>query len=309
MFRKIAILLAATPLAACQSFSFGSPAVTTHVKVERYDEFDCTAIPKKTNDVEVEIRPTMIGATTLVDNFVLAYRCAEQDLANGRQIFEVPAFLSAAAGLVGPAAFGFTTKDVLKLGAAGAVLNAGNSYYAPKTKAGMLSSALRAVLCVKTEAVGIDYFRHKDDEKPADGGEQDREADLRKAMDFLAAENRRLDDLMRAEATRMTAIGLIEENAIQMRQVTSALVREAVQRSSRASDDKILIDAERQYFEMVAASLFSIESVLAERLRDAGSTDDRNVQPVEGTRQAIRRSGRRRREQGAFRDHVRRRRP
>lgn len=271
MFRNLVILLTTAPLAACQSFSFASPPVRKDIQIARYDEVDCTAIPKTraTNGGTIEISPNVAGAMTLIDNFTLAYECAEQDLANGRQIFEVPAFLAAAAGLVGPAAFSFSAKDVLKLGAAGTVVGAGNTYYAPKAKAGFVSSALRAVYCVQTEAVGISYFKHKEEEKP----EEDGTKDLREALDALIAERKLLGEMRAAEGADGKAVSLLAANAMQVREVTDALARNLVARAEEASDDSVSIDAEAQYFRMVGSSLGVINTILGERLRDAGSTD------------------------------------
>src|SRR4051794_26628731 len=222
MLRKSILMLTGVPLAACQSFSFAPPSVRTDIQVARYDDkLDCKAVPKSGNGTTIEIQPTVLGAIDLINNFTLAYRCAEQDLANARQYFEVPAFLAAAAGLIGRSAFAFSSQDVLKLGAAGAVLGAGNSYYAPKAKAGFVSSALRAVLCVKTTAVGISYFNFTppktEPPKP-----------FQALFDQYDRDEAAFARLLSIPAEKERATSLLAQNAEDRRAVTSLLTQQAL---------------------------------------------------------------------------------
>lgn len=104
---------------------------------------------------EEALTPSMAGAGQLIDNYVYAYRCAAHSAGDGRQYFEVPAFL-ALIGASTAVAFGAGPDVAIAGTAASSVLNGGKAYYAPKDKAEILDYALDALLCIKTESVGID---------------------------------------------------------------------------------------------------------------------------------------------------------
>jgi hypothetical protein len=275
MIKRGLALLAAVPLAGCQTFSFAPPPVETEHKVASHG-VDCSTSAVAGGRLGDKINPTMIGAMDLINNFVLAYRCAEYDLADGRQYFQVPAFLAAAAGIVGKTVLGLSDDQVLMTGVASATLNAGNSYYAPRAKAGLLTSALRAVLCVKTEAVGVSYFRLKTGEKPGSGDGAKRIEGWWRTLEVLREQEEdweaRRRFPMSAEA-RGDIEGKLLHNAEMQREAMTALVREQRIASEGVENDEVYLDAERQYFEMVGGALFSIESILAERLLDAGNPD------------------------------------
>lgn len=98
-----------------------------------------------------------VGARLLIQNFILTYRCQAHRAAEGRQFFEVPQ-LAIAAGAITAAAFGAPADVAIGAGAAGAVFANGKSYYSPQQKASIIDNSLNALLCIKTEAVGIDAF-------------------------------------------------------------------------------------------------------------------------------------------------------
>ncbi|MEG3168200.1 hypothetical protein U1737_08355 [Sphingomonas sp. LB3N6] len=106
-------------------------------------------------DKPIPITRTVSGTQALIDNFVLMYRCRAHSAANGRQTFEVPAMLIGA-GAATALAFGAPSGFAIAGGAATAALSAGKNYYSPQMKAAIFDSALDAILCIKSEAVGID---------------------------------------------------------------------------------------------------------------------------------------------------------
>ena len=95
------------------------------------------------------------SARRLIDNFILVYRCRAHAAANGRQAFDVPALL-VGAGAATAVAVGAGADVAIAGGAATALLNGGRTYYSPAVKAAIYDSALDALLCIKTEAVGVD---------------------------------------------------------------------------------------------------------------------------------------------------------
>ena len=153
----------------------------------------------------------------------------------------------------------------LLTGTAAGVLNTGNSYFDPKAKAAMVTSATRALACIKTESTGMSSVRHKKpEEKPARGQ--------------LAASLNSLE----AQASRMTAlVGVnpalapeILTNVATQNRIRIAIADADLEAfREEAANGKVMMDAEVQYFNMVAAALYGVESILSERLRDAGALD------------------------------------
>jgi hypothetical protein len=180
------------PLAGCATTSFAPPAVDiyqkTAVRQDHKTGETCTyavspeaGSPRKTLMVGGVPVPAVAGgaqaithdvegARALIDNFIYAYRCRMGSAANGRQIFEVPAYL-AATGAVVATAFGAGTDATLIAGAVGAILGGGKGYYAPKDKTAIYDGALGALLCIKTESVGIRAFSIEDAPKPKSDSE------------------------------------------------------------------------------------------------------------------------------------------
>ncbi|ATE63006.1 hypothetical protein [Rhizorhabdus dicambivorans] len=110
--------------------------------------------PPKVKKDEAKIGENVKAALQLVENYRIAYGCASGRLANGRQLFEVPAALALAGGTAA-AAFGAGPGAAIGTGAAAATLGHGNSYYAPKQKARIVAAAHDAVVCIKQEASGV----------------------------------------------------------------------------------------------------------------------------------------------------------
>lgn len=147
------------------------------------------------------------------------YRCRAHSAANGRQIFEVPALL-VGLGTASAMAFGAPADVAIAGGAGAAGLNAGKNYYGPKQKAAIFDSSLDALLCIKTEALGIDPFT-------------------------------------------LEAISLIE--------------KEGGNKLNLVDSSQALVTTDKRYFELVSASLLSVERVLAQRLSNVGSFDPAGV--------------------------------
>jgi hypothetical protein len=214
----VMVAVCSVTLAGCQTLSFAPPNVNLSHEVEATGLSGCTIT--RTQD---SIGPDVLGALQLTNNFIVTYRCASREAADGRQFFEVPSFLAIAAAALGPS-FGLNEDERLGLGAGAAIFNAGKAYYAPKEKAGILDSAIDALLCIKTESVGVSFF------------------DTREATQDAQANDTR---------------------------IRSPLVV--------AGSGGIQIDVDRQYFEMVSASLFSVERILAQRLSNVGTYDAEGI--------------------------------
>lgn len=274
-FRTLAALVAILPLAACATTSFAPPAVDTRYVVRSHDGY-CKA---RTDQTPAEIGRDVEAAHHLIDNFVLAYRCADHELANGRRYFQIPSFLAASAGLIGPA-LGLSNDGVLIAGSSAAGYNAGNSYFAPKAKAAIVSAALHAVLCVKTEAVGISYFKPTAPVAAAAAGAMAAASPMFTTQAALDVEEARLLALPRA-TMEPSQIADLQRNLIEVardrRILNSRATSAAALDFDMATRSGVEISAAAQYYEMVSASLFSIERILAERLRDAGSTSTTEV--------------------------------
>jgi hypothetical protein len=215
----ITACLPAVALAGCATTSFSPPDVRLNYETVMEGEgFSCgPRTPAGKIDANVE------GGRKLIGNFVLAYRCAAHEAANGRQFFEVPSFL-ALAGTAAAAAFGAGRDVPLAGGVASSLLNSGNAYYDPKGKADVYDSALDALLCIKTEAVGINALTIK-------------KISAAEAQEGFALTTKMRDALGQAEP-------------------------------------EVLVSAEKQYFDLVAAALLSVERVAAQRLSIAGKPFD-----------------------------------
>jgi hypothetical protein len=272
--RLAAIGLSATALAGCASMSFAPPRVETAAKISgTYDSAGgCKSKIEVARGAQVPIRPNVIGAIDLINNYVLIYGCAADELADGRQIFEVPSFLAAATGLIG-ASFGLSEAGVLAAGTGAAVTKSANNYYAPKQKAALVTTALRALLCVKNEAVGISYFRTS---AASQGGDSPASEDtagenVKLLLESLSTENR-LVAQMKSDDDKSAALSAMQSD---LRKANSALA--AIVAETPVDPPAVFIDAERQYYEMVSGALYAIHSILGERMRDAGSTDTTDV--------------------------------
>ena len=265
-------------LQGCATASFAPPDVERSSRLLRVPSATCISEKDKFNNADVRINSDVIGALDLIQNFELTYRCAADEAANGRQVFEVPSFLATAAGLAG-ASFGLSADQILVTGVSAAVLNGGKSYYAPREKVGVLHSAIGAVNCIRTESVGISYFRTREDNAPSDPVEQFRAAykqleDIDLRADGLNLKKNAVADpntrvaLHGSEALHQQYASQLEGLAMMRGVVVDRLARIA---SAAVATGGIEVDAERQYFEMVKGALSSVHGILGERLRDAGN--------------------------------------
>lgn len=242
MNRSIAILLASASLAGCATASFSPPSV--NLENETYVRGSNVSWGQRCMADErpgpVAITQTVDGARALINNFLYMYRCRAHSAANGRQAFEVPGFL-ALVGATTAVAFGAGHDVAVAGGAASSILNGGKSYYDPKMKAEIYDHSIDAILCIKTEAVGID-----------------------------ALEIGQLDETEKRLGMLMNSSG----------------------RTGVTGDDELEISASKRYFDLVAASLFSVERVLAHRLSNVGTFDPAGVvAQIERLNQQIRSKG------------------
>jgi len=96
-------------------------------------------------------------AIALTKNFIYYYRCASHSAGNGRQVFEVPSFLT----LVGTAtatALGAGSTVAIAGGAASATFDGAKDYYSPMEKAEIYDKALDAFICINSVATGTEPF-------------------------------------------------------------------------------------------------------------------------------------------------------
>jgi len=159
--RRFALAMACGSLPGCATTSFAPPSVNLENQMSARgsnSSWGARCMPNERLDTAnqpIPITRTVSGTQALIDNFVFMYRCRAHSAANGRQTFEVPAILIGA-GAATALAFGAPSAVAIGGGAATAALSAGKNYYSPQMKAGIFDSALDALLCIKTEAVGID---------------------------------------------------------------------------------------------------------------------------------------------------------
>ena len=146
-------------LGGCATTSFAPPRVNMKKELQANETqtffgANCTPDPRnKQHRIDRDVN----GALLLISNYILTYRCQADRAAEGRQFFEVPAFLSIA-GAATATALGAGPIVAIGAGAASAVLDHSKSYYAPKDKAVVLNDGLDALLCIQNEAVGVDAF-------------------------------------------------------------------------------------------------------------------------------------------------------
>lgn len=215
------ILLGAFGMSGCSTLSFAPPPVNiaNEMEVEGSNlshSRRCMPEQKLSGSDPIPIGKDAEGAMTLTNNFIYYYRCASHSAGNGRQAFEIPAFLTLV-GTATAAAFGAGSDVVIAGGAANATLDGAKDYYAPMTKASIYDSALDAFLCIKSTAAGVQPF--------VIGG----------------------------------------QNAVKTRDALAAANVEGY------------FEPERQYFELVSSSLFTVERIAADRIRSTGRYDPAGV--------------------------------
>lgn len=292
------LALAGSLTSGCTTASFAPPRVNMSRAVVAADGSTC--VKEAEPAIDLQIHRNIDSASRLIDNFLLAYRCAQREAADGRQIFEIPSMIALAAAALGQT-WGLSQDGAVGLAAYAALLGRGNSYYAPKEKAAMLNFAIDAVLCVKTESVGVSFYDTS--QSPATQQLLDAQERLIGLHERAMQNRQRLADLDRqievadkaapgnpARASlgslrvqRETAAASVEmvDEAIDLQQelvenlrVLQSSGRALLLQRTLANGGTMTIDVRRKYFETVAGALFSIERVLADRLDDAGGQFD-----------------------------------
>jgi hypothetical protein len=208
-------------LSACATTSFSPPSVNLVNAMEtrgsnRSIGQSCKPFEKRESNQPVKIEQTVSGARQLIENFILDYRCRAHSAANGRQIFEIPSFLTAV-GTVAATAFGAGPNVAIAGGTGASVFRGAKSYYSPKEKADIFDSSLDALLCVKLESVGIDAFdiakvdiaaaRAADFQNDADGGNEVSVSAQQRYFDLISAS---LMSVERVLAQRLSAVGVFD---------------------------------------------------------------------------------------------------
>lgn len=155
--RLSACLLLPALLSGCASTSFAPPAVT--VAYQNGVQVEQTICPVGgSRGTAVTVTRDVAGAYKLLDKFIETFRCSAHSAANGRQAFEIPGFLATTGAAVASALGGGATYGIVGTGASSLFSN-GNKYWDPKLKAAIYDHALDAMICIKTEAVGIPAFK------------------------------------------------------------------------------------------------------------------------------------------------------
>ncbi|MBA4752446.1 MAG: hypothetical protein H2055_09505 [Sphingopyxis sp.] len=298
-----AVLVIVTALSGCTTFSFAPPPVQSEFRIAPSQSV-CGKAAASNTPIEHDFR----GARYLIDNFTNAYRCASHEAANGRQIFEVPSFLALVSAAIGPT---FGLSDDARIAALGAasVYGRANSYYAPREKIPALDAALDAVLCIKSESVGVAFFDTRqgdvDAARAAVVKAQGQITKLQTALATLetqraatAAELAKLAGVNDAAAPARasltaelksieTEIGSTRTELTALETALKLIVDPAVAKAASvggmgisgvAGDETLVVSLHEQYFEMVSSGLLSVERILANRLKSAGKYDPAGLQ-------------------------------
>jgi hypothetical protein len=216
MKKFAAALLAAGLTSACSTTSFAPPVVNLEHRLAA----DSTRVCRPTDKKVAIDKPSVDNARSLIENFILVYRCRSREAANGRQTFQLPGFV-ASVGAAAASAFGGGSDWGIAGMLGSSVANAGNSYYAPQRQAEIFDSAIDALVCIKTEAVGVEAL----------------------TIEKVASESGG------------------EEGGVAGDEGGAAV------HTSPAA----------QYYDLVRASLYSVERVTAARLRNVGTFDPAGV--------------------------------
>jgi len=240
--KALTLLLAGSLMSGCSTFSFAPPKVNLDKEIEGASATNCSLNPG--NNL---ITKDFNGALSLINNFLLTYRCSSREAADGRQIFQVPSFLAIITGAIGPS-FGLSDDGALAAAAGAGAYGQANSYYAPVDKADQLNSAIDAITCIKLESVGIAGFDINGEAK-SKAPEGDSTKDRTRELEGLLKNLPNLSELRRSEILDM--FGENDGNP----------------------SGYVEITAQRQYFELVSGALMSVERILAKRFNRSGSFD------------------------------------
>ena len=150
-------------LNGCAAVNFAAPSVDLSRPLMMQGKDACIIGSNETGNSNSNLDDSRLMQKSfwLVDNYVLTYRCAINEAANGRQVFQIPSYLMALVGVASPF-IGGGENTAVAAGIAASTYNSANAYYAPNAKADILDSALDAILCVQNEAVGVKFFETRD---------------------------------------------------------------------------------------------------------------------------------------------------
>lgn len=150
-------------LHGCAAVNFAAPSVDLSRPLAMQGKDACIIGSNETRSSNKTLDDSRLMQKSfwLIDNFVLTYRCAINEAANGRQVFQIPSYLMALVGVASPF-IGGGESTAVAAGIAASTYNSANAYYAPQAKADILDSALDAILCVQNEAVGVKFFETRD---------------------------------------------------------------------------------------------------------------------------------------------------
>ena len=154
MRRCVLLCCCVSMLSGCATYSFAPPSVDMRRVAEEGHNLNSNCSIGESDEV---IAHNIAGAGQLIDNFLLSYRCAARQVANGRQHFEIPSLLVTLGGVTA-AAFGAPAGVAIGTGAAAAGLNSAKTYYAPRDKLPIMAAAVDALTCVKNESVATDSY-------------------------------------------------------------------------------------------------------------------------------------------------------
>ena len=246
--RRLFVTTCLLSLCSCATLSFAPPQVRHDREIYADNEqtfFNATCTPNHA-DTNPLIKKNVEGALALIDNYILTYRCQRDRAAEGRQFFEVPAFLATAGG-VAAAAFGAPADVAIGTSAGAAALAQGKSYYAPKDKGKVLADGLKAMLCIHNEAVGID------------GPTIEAISQVQKNSGTTPPPQEPPKDPPKDPPNTGIA----------------ATSTGTVDKAGDEDDGPIIsVPYDRQYFNMIATSLWSVEQVVSDRLSDSGAQFD-----------------------------------
>lgn len=130
---EIAAVFSLFVLGGCSTTSFAPPALDL-AKAEK----------AKTLDTGLDI----------LSEAAKDYSEAANELANGRQLFDVPLLLAAVGGATA-VALGANADVAIGVGAVSALSTSGKTYYQPTERAAIYTSAVSAFACMQRETIGL----------------------------------------------------------------------------------------------------------------------------------------------------------
>jgi hypothetical protein len=280
--KYLIMMFCGAALSGCASTSFAPPSTNLANELEVRGSnsiWGARCMPNErinpTTKAPIPIAHTAAGSQVLIDNFIYIYRCRAHSAANGRQGFEIPSILIAA-GSATALALGAPSEVAIGGGAATSLLGTGKSYYAPQAKAEIFDSALDALLCIKTEAVGIDPITI-DSISTAEKGGARGIASAARGVITVSAEERyfttisaALLSVERVLAQRLSTVGTFDPAGVvaEIKALTedeNELTTES-QKSAPEQAKALLIDASRGHMAAKNAAISSSETKIAQTI-------------------------------------------